>query len=185
MAFHDPLPLLPAVERRIASSPRLCATARLLGAVPHERIETVFNSADLFVLGSHFEGAGFALIEALACGVVPAVTDIPALRAVTGNGAVGALWPPGDDAACAAAIVAAAAPPLEAKRDAAREYFERRLSFPALAQSALAGYRSLSVLPGSTRIPVQAEIIGAHDHRADRITGMVVGSPVELSTTDA
>lgn len=144
MAFHDPLPLLPAVERRIASSPRLRASARLLGAVPHERIEAVFNSADLFVLGSHHEGSGFALIEAMACGVVPAVTDIPAFRAVTGNRAVGALWSPGDAAACAAAMVAAAAPPFEAKSDAAREHFERRLSFPALARSALAGYRELS-----------------------------------------
>ena len=137
-----------SAERRIAASPRLQASVRLLGEVPHGRIETVLNSADLFVLGSHSEGAGFALIEAMACGVVPAVTDIPAFRVVTGDGAVGALWPPGDDAACAAAIVAAAAPPVEAKSDAVRVHFERRLSFPALARSALAGYRELSVLPG-------------------------------------
>lgn len=144
MAFHDPLPLLPAVERRIASSPRLQAGVCLLGAVPHDRIEAVLDSADLFVLGSRHEGSGFALIEAMACGVIPAVTEIPAFRTVTANGAVGSLWPPGDAAACAAAIVAAAAPPLEAKSDAVRVHFERRLSFPALARSALAGYRELS-----------------------------------------
>ncbi len=54
------------------------------------------RAADLFVLGSHREGSSFALIEALATGLTPVVTDIPSLRALTGNGAVGALWPCGD-----------------------------------------------------------------------------------------
>ena len=64
----------------------------------------MYAGADLFVLGSHHEGSGFALIEALASSVVPVVTDIPTFRVLTRNGALGALWAPGDARAFAAAL---------------------------------------------------------------------------------
>ena len=54
------------------------------------------RAADVFVLGSHREGSGYSLIEALACGLPPVVTDIPSFRSLTAAGAVGALWPCGD-----------------------------------------------------------------------------------------
>ena len=44
------------------------------------------QAADLFVLGSHREGSGYSLIEALACGLPPVVTDIHAFRTLTGCG---------------------------------------------------------------------------------------------------
>ena len=72
------------------------------------RSRQLMRAADLFVLGSHREGSSFSLIEALATGLTPVVTDIPSLRVLTGNGAVGALWPCGDAHACADALVRAA-----------------------------------------------------------------------------
>ena len=57
------------------------------------------RAADLFVLGSHREGGSSALVEAMATGRTPVVTDIPSSRALTGNGAVGELWPCGDSRA--------------------------------------------------------------------------------------
>jgi len=41
----------------------------LLGAVPHERVTTLYSSADIFVLASHFEGYGMAYAEAMAHGL--------------------------------------------------------------------------------------------------------------------
>ena len=46
-----------------------------------------FSAADLFVVGSHHEGSGYALMEACACGAVPVVTDIPTFRLLTGGAA--------------------------------------------------------------------------------------------------
>ena len=43
----------------------------------------MYAAADVFVLGSRHEAASFALIEALAFGVTPVVSDIPAFRALT------------------------------------------------------------------------------------------------------
>ena len=95
------------VRARIDRHAALRDRVRLIGAVAHERMAAYYSAADLFVVGSHHEGSGYALIEALACGVAPAVTDIPTFRLLTGDGAIGALWRPGDAADCARAIVAA------------------------------------------------------------------------------
>ncbi len=97
--------LFEEVRARIARSPALSARVRLAGVVPHERMAAFYSAADLFVVGSHHEGSGYSLMEACACGAVPVVTDIPTFRLLTGAGAVGALWTPGDAADCARALV--------------------------------------------------------------------------------
>jgi glycosyltransferase involved in cell wall biosynthesis len=125
-------PLLDAVRQRIADDPRLAGRVHLLGKVGHARIETLMRAADLFVAGSHAEGCGYSLLEALACGVAPVVTDIPAFRALTGDGRVGRLWPCGDAAALAEALVATAANrPSPAQL---RAHFDATLSFAALGR---------------------------------------------------
>ena len=48
------------------------------GAVPKTQIESLLNSADIFISCSLYEGSGYSLIEALACGTFPIVTHIPA-----------------------------------------------------------------------------------------------------------
>ena len=59
-------PLLQEVRERIASDTRLQQCVRLIGQVPHSRVEQLMRAADVFVLGSHREGSSFSLIEALA-----------------------------------------------------------------------------------------------------------------------
>ena len=137
-------PLLQAVRARIASDPKLRNRVRLLGRVPHERVEQLLRAADLFVHGSHRESTGFALIEALATGLTPVVTDIPSSRALTGHGAVGALWPCGDWRALARGLRATAA--VAARRGAraeVRAHFENQLSSSALGRRLAAAYREL------------------------------------------
>ena len=68
----------------------------LLGFIDHKDICDYYNSADYFVLGSHYEGSGYSLVEAMSCGVVPIVTDIPSFRMITNKGKIGALWKCGD-----------------------------------------------------------------------------------------
>jgi glycosyltransferase involved in cell wall biosynthesis len=134
-------PLLARVVERLAADPRLRGRVHLLGSVPHARIEQLMRAADLFVLGSHHEGSGYALIEALACGLPPVVTDIPSFRALTGAGRVGSLWPCGNSHALAEALrVLAARSAAGALRGAVRRHFERELSFGALGSKLGAMY---------------------------------------------
>src|SRR5262249_52367141 len=101
--------LVDDVSATIDRLPRLRDRVRLAGAVPHADMHILFSAADLFIVGSHDEGSGYALIEALACGAMPVVPDIPTFRLLTGGGAVGCLWTPGDVTACARAILEASA----------------------------------------------------------------------------
>ncbi len=133
-------PLLRAVEDRIAADPHLHGRVHLLGRVSHEIIEQLMRAADLFVLGSHREGSGYSLIEALACGLPPVVTDIPSFRSLTGAGAVGTLWPCGDPHALCEAIRSAAADMNAGRRAAVRAHFDLELSSESLGRKLAAMY---------------------------------------------
>ncbi len=125
-------PLLAAVQRRIAADPMLEGRVRLMGPVPHARIERLMQAADLFILGSHREGSGYSLLEALACGVMPVVTDIPSFRSLTDSGAVGALWPVGDSDALSKALLRVTPRLSPLSRRVMRAHFDRELSFDAV-----------------------------------------------------
>jgi glycosyltransferase involved in cell wall biosynthesis len=133
-------PLLRAVQSRVASDTRLRDRVHLLGRLPHERIELLMRAADIFVLGSHREGSGYSLIEALACGLPPVVTDIPSFRSLTKAGAVGELWPCGDSRVLCQALISIANCSSTALRTAVRTHFERELSSNALGLKLTAMY---------------------------------------------
>jgi glycosyltransferase involved in cell wall biosynthesis len=123
-------PMLGEVRARLADDARLAGHVQLLGEVPHPRIEALLRSADLFVAGSHAEGSGYAALEALACDTTPVLTDIPAFRALTGNGRIGHLWPCGDAARLADALYRAATDRASPRQ--VRAHFDATLSFEAV-----------------------------------------------------
>ncbi|OFW19253.1 MAG: hypothetical protein A3H97_00565 [Acidobacteria bacterium RIFCSPLOWO2_02_FULL_65_29] len=132
--------LLTEVRNRVDRSPALTARVRLLGRIAQDRMAAYYSAADVFVAGSHHEGSGYALLEACACGVPPVVTDIPAFRAITGNGAIGALWPSDDVRALADALVRVSATGRLEARERVLEHFDRELSWPAIARAARDAY---------------------------------------------
>ncbi|HYG30062.1 MAG TPA: glycosyltransferase family 4 protein [Allosphingosinicella sp.] len=137
-------PLMPEVERMLAADPALAGRVHLLGRLPHDRIELLCRAADFFVLGSGREGSGYALLEALACGATPIVSDIPPFRELTGNGAVGSLAPRGDPTAFADAIVRLAALPRESLRERSLDHFRSRLSFEVVGRKLVQAYRTVA-----------------------------------------
>lgn len=141
MCFGD-APLLDQVRARVRSSP-LLGRVHLLGRVPHAEVEWLMAAADLFVQGSHHEGSGYALIEALACGLAPVVTDIPSFRALVGDCSAAQLWPVGDAAALSRGLVVAALQTTSERREAARARFDAALSPTALGQQLRAAYEDL------------------------------------------
>jgi glycosyltransferase involved in cell wall biosynthesis len=136
--------LLEAVSTRLQRGPRLAATVSLLGRIPHRDLEDYYNSADYFVLGSHHEGSGYALAEALACGVVPIVTDIPSFRMMTADGTIGGLWAVEQPSDLEATIREVTRRPLPTERARARRLFEDNLSFPAIGRRTAEIYRALA-----------------------------------------
>jgi glycosyltransferase involved in cell wall biosynthesis len=133
-------PLLREVRKRIAADAALRPRVHLLGRVSHERVEQLMRAADVFALGSHREGSGYSLIEALACGLPPVVTDIPSFRSLTAAGKVGKLWPCGDSHAFCEALRSIAGRVDSEMRASVRAHFERELSFDALGSKLAAMY---------------------------------------------
>jgi glycosyltransferase involved in cell wall biosynthesis len=125
-------PLLEPVRRRIETDPLLRSRVHLMGSLPHEKVEQLMRAADVFVLGSHREGSGYSLLEALACGVTPVVTDIPSFRTLTAQGTVGALWPVGDPDGLCRTLLAVVLRMQPQARTAVRAHFDRELSFNAV-----------------------------------------------------
>ena len=146
MCFQQ-APLLAAVRSRIAGDPWLGPRVRLLGALSHGGMETHMQAADFLVLSSHAEGCGAAVLEALACGTTPLVTDIPSFRRMTGNGHYGALVPVGDAPSLAHAIRDWSARDRPALRREARLHFDRTLSFQVLGGELRRAYRALRPAP--------------------------------------
>ena len=143
--------LLPEVRAKLSTSPALHRRVRLVGYVPPGELPAYYSAADIFVLGSHHEGSGYALIEACACGAVPVVTGIPAFRAITGDGARGALWPPGDDVGLAHALLETAKRDLVSQRTEVARHFERELSWAAVGRRALDVYTDVRARRRSSR----------------------------------
>lgn len=136
-------PLEAEVRARLDAEPELAARVTLVGRVPHARVEALCRAADFLVQGSARETSSYAMMEAVACGATPLVSDIPAFRRMTANGAVGGLFARGDAAALARLVIEQAAIPAEERRRAARAHFDRRLSPAALSRDLAAAYHGV------------------------------------------
>ena len=131
-----------AVTRRIQASPTLSTRVRMRQAVPHDEMPLFYSAADIFVSGSYHEGSGYALIEALACGVIPCVTDIPSFHALAGD--LGVFWRPGDANGCAQALLRATERISPQRRHTIHAQFDSRLSWDAIGRRTLAAYTDIA-----------------------------------------
>jgi glycosyltransferase involved in cell wall biosynthesis len=127
--------LLPSLRAFVADQPVLADRVDFRGPAPHAALEAAYNSADFFLQASQREYSGYAILEAMACGAIPVVTDIPAFRAITADGTYGVLFPRGDDAALADKVLRRDLDDVPDLSQQARRHFERALSFPAMAGS--------------------------------------------------
>ena len=133
-----------ALRRDVESDSSLRGRVHLAGPIPHGDLPAVYAAADYFVLGSRREGSGYAALEAMACGVVPVLTDIPSFRWLTAEGSLGALWQVGDPASLARALDQAVRRNWSEQSRACAERFERDWSWDAIGRRAAGIYRDVS-----------------------------------------
>lgn len=105
----------------------------LVGRVAREQLAQWYSAADFYLSGSHREGSGYALIECMACGCIPVVTDIPPFRAITGGGQYGLLYTPGDADSLYRVLLATQEVNQAEFSSAISGYFKERLSFKSIA----------------------------------------------------
>lgn len=105
-----------------------------VGRVEHAKLQDWFNSADFIISTSHYEGSGIAVCEALSCGCVPILTNIPSFRMMTDNGSFGKLFRAGDEDGLVAALEETYNIDHDEESKKAIKHFEKELSFEANAR---------------------------------------------------
>jgi glycosyltransferase involved in cell wall biosynthesis len=140
MVFGDDT-LIAEVDECVRGSSVLAARVTLAGRVARDELPNYYSAADVFVSGSHAEGSGYALIEALSAGLVPVVTDIPSFRVIAGDR--GARWPAGDAGALAAALTQIGSGDRLRERERVLAHYDRTLRWDAIAAHTLREYQAL------------------------------------------
>ncbi|NWG02544.1 MAG: glycosyltransferase, partial [Syntrophaceae bacterium] len=69
------------------------SSVKFLGRIPHQEMPGLLAQADIYVSTSLYDGTSVSLLEAMACGAFPIVTDIPSNREWIVDGKNGFLVP--------------------------------------------------------------------------------------------
>ena len=105
----------------------------LVGKVDHRDLPPWYNAAEFFVSGSHYEGSGIAVCEAMSCGCIPILTNIISFRRMTGPGNCGLLYQAGNSDDLLAAFLKTGEMDISQEKEKTLTQFTTHLSFEAIA----------------------------------------------------
>ena len=142
MAFQSE-EMLPEIEALLACDAALNRNVSLLGALKHSDMETLFSAADFFVHSSRREWGSNSLVEALSCGAIPVVSDIPSLRALTEAIEPAILFQVGDAEGLARQVLELQIDDLDRLSNKVKSAFDAHLSYPVLADKYSTVFESL------------------------------------------
>ena len=125
--------LLQQVKDLISSDERGALAIRLVGKILHDQMQVWYNSADFIISGSHYEGSGVAVCEAMSCGCIPIVTNILSFRRMTGPDKCGLLFEAGNEKNLLATLLKTKGMNIEIERTKVLKQFNEELSFEAIA----------------------------------------------------
>lgn len=125
--------LLSAINILLNDKNSIGGAVILVGEVRHDEMLYWLNSADFIISGSHYEACGTVICEAMSCGCVPVVTNIPSFKTITANGECGLLYEAGNENALLSALRQTTKIDLEDMRNKTLKHFKDELSFEAIA----------------------------------------------------
>lgn len=120
--------------RSFVNTASLTSKIHLVGKVENLDLQYWYNSADFIISSSHYEGSGIAVCEAMSCGCIPILTNIPSFRMMTANGSIGILYDVGNVDALVSALQKSIQLNQEVVREKVLERFRNELSFEANAR---------------------------------------------------
>ncbi len=82
--------------RKLVEKLKITGHVHFVGVVPHADVARYLASSDIYVSTSFIDSTSVSLLEAMACGSTPVVTDILGNREWIRDGVNGFLFPPGD-----------------------------------------------------------------------------------------
>lgn len=140
-------PALLAEFQRIVQAGGATQAVEYVGDLPDDRaIADLYRRADVVISVPSSDGTPQSVLEAMACGAVPVLSDLPSLRAWVEEGVQGLFVPVGDAAALAEAVVQllADADKRQAMRSAAIRLIQARADSQVWMQRYEEIYRQLA-----------------------------------------
>ncbi|MGI9087936.1 MAG: glycosyltransferase family 4 protein [Chthoniobacterales bacterium] len=131
-------------EALVEEAARLGITERIvqLGARENEELEALYNGATGFLFPSRFEGFGWPIVEAQACGCPVLCSAVPPMIEIAGAGAQ--LYPPEDEEGFARALLGLTNPEEYARWSAAALTNAQRFTTAQMIAEYRELYRSLA-----------------------------------------
>jgi glycosyltransferase involved in cell wall biosynthesis len=123
------------VAKTIAENPLLKDAVEMRGRIARTAVEDFLNSADFIIQTSLREHSSYSILEAMSCGVIPVVTEIPSFRAMTGDGSCGILFRIGDFKSMAERTLTCDLGSVPALSQKVRDRFVEFLSYEAIARA--------------------------------------------------
>jgi glycosyltransferase involved in cell wall biosynthesis len=90
--------------KRLTQKLGVSDSVRFMGTVPHSDMAQLLSASDIYVSTCFVDSTSVSLLEAMACGLAPVVTDIAGNREWIKDGENGFLFPPRDSEALAEKI---------------------------------------------------------------------------------
>ncbi len=143
MVYNDNT-LLSDVKNLLNNSIKLKQSVFLIGELDHVALQKLYRKSQFFVLGSHYEGSGYALLEAMACGCIPIVTKIPSFKFMTDNGSCALLFQSGNKQGLLAQLKQTDKIDLIDYQQKVIAQFQNKLSFKAIANDVFKAFKELS-----------------------------------------
>jgi len=125
--------LLGEIKAFIAEKSGLGDVVKMVGPVTHDQLIYWYNAADYILSGSHYEGSGVAVVEAMSCGCIPIVTTIDSFRGMLGDAFQENFFKPGDASQLVKILTGLRNEELDMKRRKVLYHFREELSFEAIA----------------------------------------------------
>lgn len=129
--FYNKNDLLPEVTSFINEN-QLQDMLFLKGNIENSQLENWYNAADFYISCSHSEGSGVALAEAMACGCIPIVSNIPSFKKMTCDGDVGLLFEKGNPNSLTQKLLALSHTNIASERIKTNNLFKQNISFKAI-----------------------------------------------------
>jgi L-malate glycosyltransferase len=130
-----------ALQKKIRNS-SISRQVQFVGRISQADLPDYYNEADVYLSASHVDGSSLSLMEAMSCGTVPLVSNIPSNREWVEDGVSGYLFEDGDDVQLAARLLALdkVRHQLPAMSRKAQSFAEDKADWQKNQQVMLAGY---------------------------------------------
>lgn len=131
--YYNSDELLPQLRAYVIANPALAGHVHFQGREADDGAEQIFNSADFLLQTDRLANNGHAMLEAMACGVIPVASDIPLFRKMIDNGRCGFLFPQGDAEALAKQLGKISPGKIAGRAALVHDWFEAAYSYDAMA----------------------------------------------------